>query len=50
MDHVVKLETSIRKANIQKQHLMAVFFDLEKAYEITWKFGIMKDLHSLELR
>ena len=48
MDHVVKLETSIREANIQK-HLIAVFFGLEKAYETTWKFGIMKDLHSLGL-
>ena len=35
MDHVVKLETSIREANIQKQHLTAVFFDLEKFYETT---------------
>ena len=50
MDHVVKLETSIREANIQKQYLIAVFFDLEKAYETTWMFGIMKDLHSLGLR
>ena len=49
MDHVIKLETSIREANIQKQHLVAVFFDLEKADETTWKFGTMKDLHSLGL-
>ena len=33
MNHVVKLETSIWEANIQKHHLIAVFFDLEKAYE-----------------
>ena len=50
IDHVVKLETSIREANIQKQQLIAVSFDLEKAYETTWKFGIMKDLHTTELR
>ena len=30
MDHVVKLEISTREANIQKQHLVAIFFDLEK--------------------
>ena len=42
-DHVVELETSIREANIQIQHLIAVFFDLEKAYETTWKFGITLD-------
>ena len=50
IDHVVKLETSIRKANIQKQHLMAVFFDQEKAYDTTVRFGIMKDLHSMGMR
>ena len=50
IDHVVKLETSIREANIQKQHLIAVFFNLEKAYETMWQFGIVKDLHKIGLR
>ena len=49
IDHVVKLKTSIREANIQKQHFIAVFFDLEKAYETMWRFGIVKDLHNLWL-
>ena len=44
------LETSIRETNIQRQHLIAVFFDLEKAYETTWRYGIMKDLHNMGLR
>ena len=26
---------------------MAIFFDMEKAYDTSWKYGIMKDLHSL---
>jgi len=26
------------------------FFDLEKAYDTTWKYGIMKDLHDAGLR
>ena len=25
--------------------MVAVFFDLEKAYDTAWKYGIMKDLH-----
>ena len=29
---------------------MGVFFDLSKAYDTTWKYGIMKDLHKLGLR
>ena len=50
MDYMVKLKTSIRETNIQKQHLIAVFFDLEKAYDTTWRFEKMKDLHSMGLR
>ena len=50
MDPVVRLETSIREANIQKQHLVAVFFDLEKAYKTAWRYGIMKDLHNIGLK
>ena len=47
MDHVVRLETSMREVIIQKQHLIAIFFSLEKAYETTWRYGIMNDLHSM---
>ena len=50
MDHGIKLKTSIREANVQKQHMKAIFVDLAKANKITWKFGIMKDLHSLGQR
>ena len=39
-----------REAFIHNQHLVSVFFDLEKAYDTTWKYGIMKDLHGLGLR
>ena len=40
----------MREAFAQRQHAVGVFFDLEKAYESTWKFGIMKDLHNAGLR
>ena len=40
----------IREAFVQKQHAVAVFFDLEKAYDTTWKCGIMKDLFDAGLR
>ena len=49
-DHLVHLETFVREAFIQWQHCVAVFFDLEKAYDTTWKYGIMKDLHNAGLR
>ena len=44
-DHlVIRLETFIREAFIKKEHLVAVFFDLEKAYDTTWKYGILNYL------
>ena len=44
IDHPIRLETFISEASIKKEHLVAVFFDLEKAYDTTWKYGIVKDL------
>ena len=49
-DHLVHLETVIREAFIRNRHLAAIFFDLEKAYDTTWKYGIMKDLHDFGLK
>ena len=49
-DHLVRLESFIRDAFIKKEHCVAIFFDLEKAYDTTWKYGIMKNLHSIGLR
>ena len=50
MDHLVRLETYIRDAFISKEHVDAIFFDLKKAYDTTWKFGLMKDLFELGLK
>ena len=48
--HLVRLETFIRNAFIHNQHLVSVFFDLQKAYDTTWKYGILQDLRSMGLR
>lgn len=50
LDHQVRLETSIRYAFVNGEHLISVFFDLEKAYDSTWRFGIIRDLHRMGLR
>ena len=50
VDHLVHLETFIKDAFIHNQHLVAVFFDLQKAYDTTWKYGILQNLHSMGLR
>ena len=50
VDHLVRLETFVREAFIKKKHLTTVFFDLEKAYDTTWKYGIMRDLSDFGLK
>ena len=50
LDHLVRFETFLRNAFIRKQHAVAVFFDLEKAYDTTWRYGIMRDLYDLGIR
>ena len=49
-DHLIRLESFIRDAFVKKEHVVAVFFALEKAYDTTWKYGIMKDLHKSGLK
>ena len=50
LDHLVRFETFIRDAFVLKQHLLTIFFDLEKAYDATWKHGILSDLWDLNFR
>ncbi|XP_055944481.1 uncharacterized protein LOC129975443 [Argiope bruennichi] len=50
LDNLLALETDIRLAFLQGKHLVAIFFDIEKAYDRTWRFGILKDLHDHGLR
>ena len=34
----------------KKEHVLAIFFDLEKAYDTTWKHGKLFDLYDLDFR
>ena len=49
-DALVRLETAIRGAFEAKHHMLAVFFDLEKAYDTTWKHGVLTKLYDIGLR
>ena len=44
VDHLVRFETFVREA--RKKHVSA-FLYMEKAYNTTWKHGILQDLHEL---
>ena len=50
LDHVIKLDTHVREAFIRNYHSIAIFFDMEKAYDTTWRYGILRDLHASGLR
>ena len=50
LDHLIGLETTVRNAVANREHVISVFFDLEMAYDLTWKYGIVKDLNRIGLR
>lgn len=41
MDSAVCLEHEIRKAQVNKESVVAVFFDIEKAYDMMWREGLL---------
>ena len=41
VDHLVTLDTVVRLAFKERRHVGAVFFDLEGAYDTTWRHGIL---------
>ena len=44
LDPLINLQTIISEAFKNKQHLIAVCMDIEKAYEMTWRHRILKTL------
>lgn len=47
IDHLVTLESAILQAFYKKNHLIAVFFDINKAYQMVWKPLIFENLKKL---
>lgn len=47
MDPVVCLESDIRKAQVNREVVVAVFFDVEKAYDMVWKDGLLIKLYKM---
>jgi hypothetical protein len=50
LDHLVRFATFIRNTFAKKEHAVSIFFDLEKAYDTAWKYGILKDLFNMGLK
>ena len=49
-DQLVRFDSFNRNAFAKKEHVLAIFFDLEKAYGTTWKYGILSELYDLDFR
>ena len=47
MDPVLCLEDTIRKAQANKEQVNAVFFDIEKAYNMLWREGLLIKLKAM---
>ena len=40
LDNLIRLENFLKEAFVRNQHVISVFFDIEKAYDMTWRYGI----------
>lgn len=50
IDPAICLESEIRKAQINKDSIVSVFFDVEKAYDMLWKQGLMIKIFQMGIR
>ena len=50
IDSLVQFENDIRSAISRNEHSIAIFFDLTKAYDMVWKYDVIKKLSFAGLR
>ncbi|GFW63677.1 probable RNA-directed DNA polymerase from transposon BS [Trichonephila clavipes] len=50
LDNLVFLESQIRDAFVRRNHLVSLFFDIEKGYDRTWCYGILRNMYDFDLR
>lgn len=50
IDSIAVLDQDIRKAVINKESVLSVFLDIEKAYDSMWKDGLLIKLHDAGIR
>ena len=46
-DHLVRFDSYIHNAFAKKEHVLAIFFDLEKGYDTKQKHSILSDFYDL---
>lgn len=48
-DAILSLESDIRKSQVNKEVLVGVFLDIEKAYNMMWKEGRLIKLNKMNI-
>ena len=49
IDLLTLLDAAVRTRFVNGEHVIAMFVDIKKAYDLTWQHGIFKDLQELGL-
>ena len=49
MDHFICLSEDVRKSLSTRQFTLGVFLDIEKAYDMVWRKGILFKLHKMHI-
>ena len=49
-DQLLRLESFIRDSFLKGNHVVSAFFYLEKAYDMVWKYDVIRDLNKVGLR
>lgn len=50
IDPAIYLENKIRTTQVNKESLVHIFFDVEKAHDMMWKEGMLIKLHQMGIR
>ena len=50
LEPLTKLQSHIYEAFEQKNHTIAVFFDIQKAYDTAWRYNILRNIHDMGIR
>ena len=45
INHLLSLEATVSKAQANIEQVVSTFFDMKNAYILTWRHGILMDIH-----